>query len=177
MFSGKSEELIRRLRRAQIAKQKVSIFKPQIDDRFDADDIVSHNQQRINSIPVANAREILDKAWEADVIGVDEAQFFEDDIVAVLSELANAGKRIVVAGLDKDYRGKAFGPMPELMTQAEYVTKSLAICMRCGEPANFTQRLTKDEARVVIGELDIYEARCRNCFTVPDQTTTEEAAT
>ena len=176
MFSGKSEELIRRLRRAQIARQKVSIFKARLDDRFSADDIVSHNQQRIKSIPVSSARDILEQATDSDVIGVDEAQFFDDDIVSVLGALANAGKRVVVAGLDKDFRGEAFGPMPQRMTQAEYVTKSLAICMICGEPANFTQRLTPDEDQIIVGELDIYEARCRGCFKPPAATTVEEKA-
>ncbi len=167
MFSGKSEELIRRLRRAQIARQRVAIFKPQIDDRFNSDDIVSHNQQRIPSIPVATANDITELAADADVIGVDEAQFFEPEIVPVIQNLADGGKRVVVAGLDKDFRGLPFGAMPLLMIHAEYVTKTLAICMQCGEPANFTQRLTQDAEQIVVGEMDKYEARCRRCFEPP----------
>ncbi|MCH7496682.1 MAG: thymidine kinase [Candidatus Marinimicrobia bacterium] len=168
MFSGKSEELIRRLRRAQIARQSVAIFKPRMDDRYSADEIVSHSQLRIPSTPVDTADEILRHAHEADVIGVDEAQFFTDDIVAVVKNLAEQGKRVVVAGLDKDFRGQPFGAIPQLMAEAEYVTKTLAICMRCGEPANFTQRLTQDNRQILIGETDIYEARCRSCFEPPE---------
>ena len=171
MFSGKSEELIRRLRRAQIARQRVAIFKPQIDDRFSTDEIVSHNQQRIPSIPVAAAGDITKLATEADVIGVDEAQFFDLEIVSVTNDLADGGKRVVVAGLDKDFRGLPFGAMPLLMTHAEYVTKTLAICMQCGEPANFTQRLTQDAEQIVLGEMDKYEARCRRCFEPPPSAT------
>ena len=176
MFSGKSEELIRRLRRAQIAHQNVAIFKPEIDDRFSDEDIVSHNQQRLKSNHVSNPREILDRSIGADVIGVDEAQFFDADIVAVLKELADSGKRVVAAGLDKDFKGQPFGPMPQLMTEAEYVTKTLAICMQCGDPANFTQRLSDNSAQVVVGESDMYEARCRRCFEPPDSSsqTSEE---
>ncbi len=164
MFSGKSEELIRRLRRAQIAKQAVAIFKPLVDKRYSDGDIVTHNQQRIPSQPVESPEQILELAAAAQVIGIDEAQFFPEDIVSIVKQLAQAGKRIVVAGLDKDYRGLPFGPLPLLMAEAEYVTKTLAICMRCGEPAAFTQRLTRDEEQILIGETDIYEARCRNCF-------------
>ncbi|UCH10468.1 MAG: thymidine kinase [Fidelibacterota bacterium] len=165
MFSGKTEELIRRLRRAQIAKQSVAIFKPSLDDRYSDDEIVSHSKLRIPSTPVMSSQDILKHANEADVIGVDEAQFFAPDIVDVVRELARRGKRVLVAGLDKDYRGEPFGSLPELMAEAEYVTKTLAICMQCGEPANFTQRLTKDEEQILIGETDIYEARCRRCYT------------
>ena len=168
MFSGKSEELIRRLRRAQIARQSVAIFKPRMDDRYSADEIVSHSQLRIPSTPVDTPDEILRHADEADVIGVDEAQFFADDIVEVVKNLAAQGKRVVVAGLDKDFRGQPFGAIPQLMAEAEYVTKTLAICMRCGEPANFTQRLTQDDRQILIGETDIYEARCRSCFDAPE---------
>ena len=168
MFSGKSEELIRRLRRAQIAKQEVAIFKPQWDDRYSAEDIVSHNQQRITSTAVEKAEEILDRGAGANVIGVDEAQFFDETIVAVLKQLADDGKRIVVAGLDKDFRGQPFGPMPQLMTEAEYVTKTLAICMQCGDPANFTQRLTNNIDQIVVGATESYEARCRRCFEPPE---------
>lgn len=164
MFSGKTEELIRRLRRAQIAKQSVAIFKPGIDDRFSESEIVSHSELRIPSTPVASGREILKHADEADVIGIDEAQFFEQEIVQVVKDLADRGKRVLIAGLDKDYRGEPFGAIPALMAEAEYVTKTLAICMQCGEPANYTYRLTKDEERILIGETDIYEARCRRCY-------------
>lgn len=164
MFSGKSEELIRRLRRAQIAKQAVAIFKPIVDTRFGDSDIVTHNQQRIPSKPVESPQQILKLAAAAQVIGIDEAQFFPEDIVEIVRQLAQAGKRIVIAGLDKDYRGLPFGPLPLLMAEAEYVTKTLAICMQCGDPAAFTQRLTKDEEQILIGETDIYEARCRRCF-------------
>ena len=164
MFSGKSEELIRRLRRAQIARQAVAIFKPIVDTRFSGSDIVSHNQQRIPSRPVESPKQILKLAASAQVVGIDEAQFFPEEIVSVVKQLAHAGKRIVIAGLDKDYRGLPFGPLPQLMAEAEYVTKTLAICMQCGEPAAFTQRLTKDEEQIIIGETDIYEARCRQCF-------------
>ena len=167
MCSGKTEELIRRLRRAQIARQSVAIFKPRLDDRYSESDIVSHSQLRIPSTPVGSPDEILQHADEADVIGIDEAQFFQQEIVDVARELANRGKRVVVAGLDKDFRGEPFGAMPELMAEAEYVTKTLAICMQCGEPANFTQRLTSDERRILIGETDIYEARCRRCYEPP----------
>ena len=169
MFSGKSEELIRRLRRAQIAKQAVAIFKPLIDTRFSDSDIVSHNQQRIPSQPVKSPEQILKLAAAAEVVGIDEAQFFTDDIVPVVKELARQGKRIVIAGLDKDYRGLPFGPLPLLMAEAEYVTKTLAICMQCGEPANFTQRLTNDEEQILIGETNIYEARCRRCYQPPEK--------
>lgn len=164
MFSGKTEELIRRLRRAQIAKQSVAIFKPGLDDRYSESDLVSHSEQRIPSTPVSSCREILEHADEADVIGIDEAQFFEPEIVEVAKDLADRGKRVLVAGLDKDYRGEPFGAIPALMAEAEYVTKTLAICMQCGEPANYTQRLTKDEQQILIGETDIYEARCRRCY-------------
>jgi thymidine kinase len=164
MFSGKTEELIRRLRRAQIAKQRVAIFKPLIDTRFSPVELVSHSQLRINSTPVIFPHEILEHADEGEVIGIDEAQFFPPEIVEVVKKLAAKGKRVVIAGLDKDYLGEPFGSMPELMAEAEYVTKTLAICMQCGEPANFTQRLTQDDRQILIGETDIYEARCRRCF-------------
>ena len=146
----------------------MAIFKPRMDDRYSADEIVSHSQLRIPSTPVDSPDEILRHANEADVIGVDEAQFFADDIVEVVKNLAAQGKRVVVAGLDKDFRGQPFGAIPQLMAEAEYVTKTLAICMRCGEPANFTQRLTQDNRQILIGETDIYEARCRSCFEAPE---------
>lgn len=166
MFSGKTEELIRRLRRALIARQKVEIFKPNIDNRYSNNHIVSHSDQRIPSISVANASEILQQADEAQVVGVDEAQFFGPDLVQVVQELANKGKRVIVAGLDQDYRGQPFEPMPQLLAIAEYITKTLAICVKCGAPANRTQRLSKDSARVVVGAANIYEARCRRCHEV-----------
>lgn len=169
MFSGKTEELIRRLRRAEIAKLKVIIFKPQIDDRYSKGHIVSHNSQRIPSIPVSSAKEILDKAGDAQVIGIDEGQFFDLDIVDVCQELADSGKRVIVAGLDQDYTGKPFEPIPQLLAVAEYITKTLAICVKCGNPANRTQRLSRESERVIIGAGDIYEARCRFCHEVYDE--------
>jgi len=168
MFSGKSEELIRRLRRAQIAKQRVQIFKPRIDLRYLNDHIVSHSDQKIASEVVGAAREILDRLdLRTEVIGIDEAQFFDSEIVAVCNRLADMGKRVIVAGLDQDYTGKPFDPMPELLAIAEYITKTLAICMRCGNPANHTQRLIESSERVIVGAADIYEARCRRCFEPP----------
>lgn len=164
MFSGKTEELIRRLRRAEIARQKVAIFKPVIDDRYGTEHIVSHSRQRIASFLVKEPKEILARQGDAQVFGVDEAQFFDETIVPVCRKLAGLGKRVIVAGLDKDYLGLPFGPMPLLLTEAEYITKVLAICVRCGEPANFSQRLVSESAQVVVGETDKYEARCRNCF-------------
>jgi thymidine kinase len=168
MFSGKSEELIRRLRRAEIAKQRVQIFKPAIDNRFEEDHIVSHSQMRLRSIPVRDADELLSKVDDrADVIGIDEAQFFDDQLVDVCTRLANRGKRVIVAGLDLDYRGMPFDPMPQILAIAEYVDKQLAICMVCGGPANYTQRLTKSQERIEIGAQGMYEARCRYCFEPP----------
>lgn len=169
MFSGKSEELIRRLRRAEIAKLKVAIFKPHIDDRYATGHIVSHSAQRLPSIPVSSTAEILEKAQDAQVIGIDEAQFFDSDLVDVCQELADQGKRVIVAGLDQDYRGKPFEPIPQLLAIAEYITKTLAICMQCGNPAGRTQRLSQDAERVIVGAADIYEARCRFCHEVHDE--------
>lgn len=169
MFSGKSEELIRRLRRAEIAKLKVAIFKPHIDDRYSTGHIVSHNAQRLPSIPVSSTGEILEKATYAQVIGIDEAQFFDIDLVEVCQQLADQGKRVIVAGLDQDYRGKPFEPIPQLLAVAEYISKTLAICMQCGNPAGRTQRLSRDAERVVVGAADIYEARCRFCHEVLDE--------
>lgn len=165
MFSGKSEELIRRLRRAEIARQPVQIFKPRVDDRFDADHIVSHNQQRLPSERVASSQELYDKVLESTrVVGIDEAQFFDDGLVEVCERLAAEGHRVIVAGLDKDFRGEPFEPIPSLLAVAEYITKPLAICMQCGSPANFSQRLTASTERVVVGAGGVYEARCRQCF-------------
>lgn len=169
MFSGKTEELIRRLRRAEIAKQKVAIFKPAIDARYSNDHIVSHNEQKLRSFPVHSANEILQSSDEAQVIGIDEGQFFEADLVGVCNELAEKGKRVIVAGLDMDYRGKPFEPMPQLMAIAEQVTKTQAVCMQCGEPASYTQRLTEAKERVVVGTKDMYEARCRKCYEPPEE--------
>jgi len=165
MFSGKSEELIRRLRRTQIARQRVQIFKPRIDSRFAEDQIVSHSEMRMASEVVGSAREILDRLdIRTEVIGIDEGQFFDRELVAVCNRLADMGKRVIVAGLDQDYMGKPFEPMPELLAIAEYITKTLAICVRCGNPANHTQRLIQSTERVIVGASDIYEARCRRCF-------------
>jgi thymidine kinase len=164
MYSGKTEELIRRLRRAQIARQRVEIFKPQIDDRYSLDAIVSHSELRIPSRSVRSAREILRWADEAEVIGIDEGQFLGPGLVRVCDLLARRGKRVIVAGLDQDYRGRPFEPMPELLAVAEYITKTLAICMVCGAPANRTYRKKNRGGRVVVGGTDLYEARCRRCF-------------
>ena len=170
MFSGKSEELIRRLRRAQIARQKVQIFKPFVDDRFSQDQIVSHSDMRIPSQTVRNSDELLENVGdETEVVGIDEGQFFDAKLPAACNRLADGGKRVIVAGLDKDYRGEPFEPMPSLMAIAEDVTKTLAICMRCGSPANNTQRLVESEERVVVGAQGLYEARCRRCFEPPDR--------
>ena len=164
MFSGKTEELIRRLNRAKIAQQKVEIFKPAIDTRYDEEDVVSHNDNAIRSTPIQVASDMLLLANNCDVIGVDEAQFFDEAIVDVCIDLANKGTRVIVAGLDMDFTGKPFGPMPALLSVAEYVTKVHAICMSCGEIATYSYRLTKDEGQVMLGETDSYEARCRSCF-------------
>ncbi len=165
MFSGKSEELIRRLRRAQIARQRVQIFKPLIDGRYSQDHIVSHSDMRIDAELVERADEILEKLDQrTEVIGIDEGQFFDHTLVGVCNQLANGGKRVVVAGLDTDFLGQPFEPMPQLLAVAEYITKTLAICMRCGSPANQTQRLVASKDRVVVGGAGAYEARCRRCF-------------
>jgi thymidine kinase len=167
MFSGKSEELIRRLRRAIIARQKVTVFKPRIDNRYSQDHIVSHSDLKIPSQVVESAWDILEDSLEAQVVGIDEAQFFDNELIEVCQKLANMGKRVIVAGLDQDYRGEPFDPIPQLLAVAEYITKTHAICVICGNPANHTFRKTGDEERVVVGAADIYEARCRNCFESP----------
>ena len=167
MFSGKTEELIRRLRRAQIAKQQVKIFKPEIDVRYSNNLIVSHNEQSLPSIQIKDINEVLTHTGNAQVIGIDEAQFFSEEIVNVCNELADKGKRVIVAGLDQDYRGIPFEPIPQLLAVAEYITKSLAICVECGNPADRTQRKTTSSERVVVGASDIYEARCRKCHYIP----------
>ena len=167
MFSGKTEELIRRLRRAEIAKLSVAIFKPKIDTRYEEGNIVSHNQLQLKSSLVESATEITPLAKNADVVGIDEVQFFDDTIITTAKDLAANGKRVIIAGLDTDYRGLPFGPMPDIMCEADYLDKLQAICIVCGNPASYTQRLTKEAAQVVIGEMDIYEARCRHCFEAP----------
>ena len=165
MFSGKTEELIRRLNRAIIARQKVEIFKPAIDKRYDEVKIVSHAEREIRSTPVHFANDILLLAGDCDVVGIDEAQFFDDAIVDVCNTLANKGKRVIVAGLDMDFEGKPFGPMPHLLAIAEFVTKVHAICAQTGELASFSFRLTDNQGQVLLGEKDKYEARSRSSFT------------
>ena len=169
MFSGKTEELIRRLRRAQIAKQRVKIFKPKIDTRFADDSIVSHSEQSLPSIQIKDINEVTESSDDAQVIGIDEAQFFSEDIINVCTELADKGKRVIVAGLDQDYRGIPFEPIPHLLAIAEYITKSLAICVECGNPADKTQRKTTSSERVIVGASNIYEARCRKCHYIPEE--------
>src|SRR6187399_3735646 len=165
MFSGKSEELIRRLRRTQIARQRVQIFKPIIDTRFSDDHIVSHSDMRIQSEAVATSRLLLDRVGKgAEVVGIDEGQFFDLELPMVCNTLADRGVRVIVAGLDQDYLGKPFEPMPQLLAIAEYITKTRAICMVCGNPANHTQRLVVSSDRVLLGAQGTYEARCRQCF-------------
>ncbi len=164
MFSGKTEELIRRLNRAKIANQKIEIFKPSVDIRYDLTAVVSHNQNSIHSTPVTSSLNILLMCGDANVIGIDEAQFFDNELVFVCEKLAEQGVRVIVAGLDMDYLGKPFGPMPALMAIAEYVTKVHAICMVCNDIATHTYRKTDDNNLVMLGELDTYEARCRFCF-------------
>jgi len=170
MFSGKTEELIRRLRRAQIAKQKVKIFKPRIDARYSENSIVSHNEQSLPSILIDDIIEVLKHSDDAQVIGIDEAQFFNEGIVHICNLLASKGKRVIVAGLDMDYTGKPFEPMPQLLAIAEYITKQHAICVVCGNPADKTQRKTTESERVIVGAANIYEARCRKCHYIPKET-------
>lgn len=176
MYSGKSEELIRRIRRAEIAKQKVQVFKPTIDDRYDKQDIVSHRGDKIQGIPVSRSEDILNYLDEdTEVIGIDEVQFFDDGIVKVVNYLADNNKRVIVAGLDTDFRGEPFSVMPQLMAIAEFVDKITAICMKCGNPATKTQRLIDgkpadyNDPIVLIGAKESYEARCRNCHEVPNK--------
>ena len=165
MFSGKSEELIRRLRRAQIARQKVQIFKPLIDQRYSDDHIVSHSEMRIESCAVPSSRALLAHVKpDTEVVGIDEGQFFDQELPMICNTLADQGKRVIVAGLDQDYLGKPFEPMPQLLAIAEYITKTLAICVVCGDPANHTQRLVASSDRVLVGATGLYEARCRHCF-------------
>jgi thymidine kinase len=164
MFSGKTEELIRRLRRAQFAGLKVEIYKPSLDKRYSETRVVSHDEKSINSTPVDNASSILLLANDVNVVGIDEAQFFDESIVDVCNKLADNGVRIVVAGLDMDFMGKPFGPIPALLAIAEYVTKVHAICMRCGNLAQYSFRKSSDEQQVLLGEKDIYEPLCRSCY-------------
>lgn len=164
MFSGKTEELIRRLKRARIARQRVEIYKPAIDTRYSDNDVVSHDANSIPSTPVESARSILLMASDAQVVGIDEAQFFDVAIVEVCNELANSGKRVIVAGLDMDFKGIPFGPMPQLMAIAEDVTKVHAICVTCGNLAHVSHRIVKDEQRVLLGEQHEYEPLCRQCY-------------
>jgi thymidine kinase len=164
MFSGKTEELIRRLSRARIAKLKVEIFSPKADTRYGEEAIISHNANKITSTPVDSASAILLLASDAHVIGVDEAQFFDDELPEVCSILANRGIRVIVAGLDMDFKGRPFGPMPAIMAIAESVTKLQAVCVQCGNPALYSYRLIPDDARILLGEQESYEPRCRVCY-------------
>lgn len=164
MFSGKTEELIRRLKRAKIARQRVEIYKPAIDTRYSDEEVVSHDANSVESTPVDSAQSILLLASEAQVVGIDEAQFFDEALIDVVSELADMGKRIIIAGLDMDYQGIPFGPMPALMAIAEDVTKVHAICLHCGNPAQVSHRIVKNGNRVLLGEKDEYEPLCRNCY-------------
>ena len=170
MFSGKSEELIRRLKRARIARQNVQVFKPAIDDRYSADDVVSHSDQRLPSDRVATARQILERVLpDTHVVGIDEAQFLDMDLVDVCDRLADDGVRVIVAGLDQDYLGRPFEPMPQLLAIAEYITKTRAICVLCGHPALRSQRLGAATERVVVGAAEAYEPRCRGCYEDPER--------
>lgn len=164
MFSGKTEELLRRVKRAQIAGQNVAIFKPAIDTRYADLEVVSHDSNNISAVSVQNSEEILKRAMLAKVVAIDEVQFFDDAIVDVCNKLAANGTRLIVAGLDMDYKGNPFAPMPQLLAVAEYITKVHAICMQCGQLANFSHRISKDEEQVVLGEKDKYEPLCRVCF-------------
>jgi len=168
MFSGKTEELIRRMRRAQIANLKTEIFKPAIDNRYDASNVVSHDENAILSQPVQHSQNILLLAQQVDVVGIDEAQFFDNGIVNVCEQLALGGTRVIMAGLDMDFTGKPFGPVPQLLAIADYITKLHAICVHCGNIANYSYRKTKQSGQVVIGEMDIYEPRCRVCYAKGD---------
>lgn len=164
MFSGKTEELIRRLKRARIARQRVEIYKPAIDTRYSEEDVVSHDANSISSTPIESSRSLLLLATDAQVVGIDEAQFFDDALPEVCNELANSGKRVIVAGLDMDFKGVPFGPMPALMATAEDVTKVHAICVRCGNLAHVSHRIVNKEQRVLLGEQDEYEPLCRHCY-------------
>ena len=172
MFSGKSEELMRRLRRAKIARKRVQVFKPILDDRYALDEIVSHGEVRMKSDAVNGAGDIVSRLdWRTQVVGIDESNFFGKELTDVITQLADSGKQVIVAGLDTDYMGRPFPPMPDLLTLAESITKTLAICMRCGNPAKHTQRLVESDDLIVVGAAGMYEARCRRCFEpgVPKQ--------
>lgn len=166
MFSGKTEELIRRIKRAKIARQRVEIFKPAIDVRYSSLEVVSHDENAIRSTPVENSSNILLLAADVDVVGIDEAQFFDRHLIEVAVQLANQGIRVIIAGLDMDFRGNPFGPIPGLMAVADYVTKVHAVCVRCGSIAQFSHRLTEKEQIVLLGEKDIYEPLCRRCYNM-----------
>ncbi|MBP9191978.1 MAG: thymidine kinase [Ignavibacteria bacterium] len=161
MFSGKTEELIRRIRRAEIARQRVIVFKPKIDNRYSEFEIVSHNEQSYPSVVVEDASEIPEKSFDVEVIGIDEAQFFDNNLIEICQNLADSGRRVIVAGLDQDYRAMPFEPMPQLLSVAEYITKTLAVCVVCGAPANRTQRNSDSDNKILVGATDHYEARCR----------------
>ena len=164
MFSGKTEELIRRLRRARIARQQVEVYKPALDARYSEEEVVSHDENTVSTTAVETASQILLMTSEADVIGIDEAQFFDEELLSVCQELANDGRRVVVTGLDTDYRADPFDPIPQLMAAAEHVTKLHAVCVVCGAPANHSQRIVPGEDRVLVGATGAYEPRCRQCF-------------
>jgi thymidine kinase len=178
MFSGKSEELIRRLRRAKIARKRVQVFKPELDNRYSKEEIVSHGDARMKSEVVTSASEILSRLdWRTQVIGIDEANFMGVEVIDIAQQLADTGKQVLIAGLDTDFMGRPFAPIPDLLALAESITKTLAICMRCGNPAKHTQRLVESEALIVVGAAGMYEARCRRCFEpgMPKQETFEFA--
>lgn len=165
MFSGKSEELIRRLKRARIARQTVQVFKPAIDNRYSVEEIASHSGQKHDSIPVRDTAEMLEKLEsDTQVVGIDEGQFFDMALVEAVNKLAAGGRRVIIAGLDQDYTGRPFEPMPQLLSIAEFITKTHAICVKCGSTANYSQRTVDSDARVEVGASDKYEARCRQCF-------------
>jgi len=169
MFSGKTEELIRRIRRAEYAKQPVLAFKPAIDDRYDANNIVSHSQMQTPSYPITTPSEIYGYLEDdIKIVAIDEAQFFDESLIGICNDLADRGLRVIVAGLDQDYKGNPFGFMPQIMAVAEYVTKNLAICVKCGNPANRTQRTIHRDEQILVGSVEAYEARCRNCHEVLD---------
>ena len=164
MFSGKTEELLRRLKRAKYAKQSVEIFKPQIDNRYSENEVVSHDSNTIHSTPITNSANILLLATDVDVVGIDEAQFFDNNLIDTCNKLANSGIRVIVAGLDMDYMGRPFGPIPALIASAEFITKVHAICVQCGNPAQFSYRKSKDNNLVMLGETEEYEPLCRHCY-------------
>lgn len=168
MFSGKTEELIRRLKRVRIAGLKVEIFKPKMDTRYHEMHIVSHDENSIVSTPIENSQTILLLAGEVDVVGIDEAQFFDNELPEVCEQLAQKGTRVIVAGLDMDYLRKPFGPMPHLLASADYITKLHAICVRCGQIANYSYRKSSREGQVLLGEKDLYEPRCRVCYQIKE---------